>query len=117
MGMPSGTLPRSPFATMCNHDTSTAQRYASCSTATVRNWDRSRSTPKAVHRPRNHLSSALRKGSTLVEQAVRKKCTIGEIRESKKTGEKMVYTSVPDYTSARWAEMAGVDVAVVGDSR
>ena len=28
----------------------------------------------------------------------------------------MVYTSVPDYTSARWAEMAGIDVAVVGDS-
>ena len=51
-----------------------------------------------------------------MEQAVRKKRTIGEIRESKKTGEKMVYTSVPDYTSARWAEMAGVDVAVVGDS-
>ena len=24
--------------------------------------------------------------------------------------------SVPDYTSAKWAEMAGVDVAVVGDS-
>src|SRR5204862_301476 len=59
--------------------------------------------------------SALREGSTLVEQAVRKKRTIGEIRESKKTGEKMVYTSVPDYTSARWAEMAGVDVAVAGD--
>lgn len=46
----------------------------------------------------------------------RKKRTIAEIRDSKKTGEKMVYTSVPDYTSARWAEMAGVDVAVVGDS-
>jgi len=46
----------------------------------------------------------------------RKKRTIGEIRESKTTGEKMVYTSVPDYTSARWAELAGVDVAVVGDS-
>ena len=46
----------------------------------------------------------------------RKKRTITEIRESKKTGEKMVYMSVPDYTSARWAEMAGVDVAVVGDS-
>src|SRR5437764_5565112 len=46
----------------------------------------------------------------------REKRTITEIRESKKTGEKMVYTSVPDYTSARWAEMAGVDVAVVGDS-
>jgi 3-methyl-2-oxobutanoate hydroxymethyltransferase len=28
----------------------------------------------------------------------------------------MVYMSVPDYTSAQWAEMAGVDVAVVGDS-
>lgn len=46
----------------------------------------------------------------------RKKRTITEIRNSKKTGEKMVYTSVPDYTSARWAEMAGVDVCVVGDS-
>ena len=46
----------------------------------------------------------------------RKKRTISEIRDSKKTGEKMVYTSVPDYTSARWAEMAGVDVCVVGDS-
>ena len=28
----------------------------------------------------------------------------------------MVYMSVPDYTSAQWAEMAGVDVAVLGDS-
>lgn len=45
-----------------------------------------------------------------------KKRTITEIRESKKAGEKMVYMSVPDYTSAKWAEMAGVDVAVVGDS-
>ncbi|MBT3660269.1 MAG: 3-methyl-2-oxobutanoate hydroxymethyltransferase [Rhodospirillaceae bacterium] len=46
----------------------------------------------------------------------RKKRTITEIRESKTTGEKMVYMSVPDYTSAQWGEMAGVDVAVVGDS-
>ena len=46
----------------------------------------------------------------------REKRTITEIRESKKTGEKMVYMSVPDYTSAQWAEMAGVDVAVLGDS-
>ncbi|MDX1711334.1 MAG: 3-methyl-2-oxobutanoate hydroxymethyltransferase [Rhodovibrionaceae bacterium] len=46
----------------------------------------------------------------------KKKRTITEIRDSKQTGEKMVYTSVPDYTSARWAEMAGVDVCVVGDS-
>lgn len=46
----------------------------------------------------------------------KKKRTIVEIRESKKTGERMVYTSVPDYTSAMWAEKAGVDVCVVGDS-
>jgi 3-methyl-2-oxobutanoate hydroxymethyltransferase len=44
------------------------------------------------------------------------KRTIIEIRDSKRTGEKMVYMSVPDYTAARWAEMAGIDVAVVGDS-
>ena len=44
------------------------------------------------------------------------KRTITEIRDSKKTGEKFVYMSVPDYTAAQWAEMAGVDVAVVGDS-
>ena len=49
-------------------------------------------------------------------ESKRKKRTITEIRESKKTGEKMVYMSVPDYTSAKWAEMAGIDVAVVGDS-
>jgi len=46
----------------------------------------------------------------------RKKRTITEIRASKQTGEKMVYMSVPDYTSAQWAEMGGVDVAVLGDS-
>ncbi|XWN31569.1 MAG: 3-methyl-2-oxobutanoate hydroxymethyltransferase [Devosia sp.] len=46
----------------------------------------------------------------------RKKRTIGEIKASKTSGERMVYTSVPDYTSARWAEAAGVDVVVVGDS-
>lgn len=46
----------------------------------------------------------------------KKKRTIQEIRESKHSGEKMVYTSVPDYTSAQWAEAAGVDVVVVGDS-
>jgi len=49
-------------------------------------------------------------------QAARKKRTISEIRDSKNTGEKMVYTSVLDYTSAKWAEAAGVDVCVVGDS-
>lgn len=44
------------------------------------------------------------------------KRSILDIRAAKRTGEKFVYMSVPDYTSARWAEMAGVDVAVVGDS-
>jgi 3-methyl-2-oxobutanoate hydroxymethyltransferase len=46
----------------------------------------------------------------------RKKRTIGEIRKSKVTREKMAYTSVLDYTSAKWAEEAAVDVCVVGDS-
>src|SRR5918912_2174456 len=59
-------------------------------------------------------------GNVAVVQAsapvARKKRTITEIRDSKKAGEKMVYTSVLDYTSAKWAESAGVDVCVVGDS-
>ncbi|MDD9725457.1 3-methyl-2-oxobutanoate hydroxymethyltransferase [Roseovarius sp. SK2] len=46
----------------------------------------------------------------------RKKRTITQIRASKHDGTRMVYTSVPDYTSAQWAEAAGVDVVVVGDS-
>jgi 3-methyl-2-oxobutanoate hydroxymethyltransferase len=53
---------------------------------------------------------------TAVSRETRKKRTVADIRASKATGEKMVYTSVPDYTSARWAEEAGVDVVVVGDS-
>ncbi len=53
------------------------------------------------------------KEETKVDQ---KKRSIQEIIDSKHNGVKMVYTSVPDYTSARWAETAGVDVCVVGDS-
>jgi 3-methyl-2-oxobutanoate hydroxymethyltransferase len=56
------------------------------------------------------------KGAEGAATGKREKRTISEIRESKKSGEKMVYMSVPDYTSAKWAEMAGVDVAVIGDS-
>jgi len=56
------------------------------------------------------------KDQTAGAEKKREKRTIGDIRDSKKTGEKMVYMSVPDYTSAKWAEAAGVDVAVVGDS-
>lgn len=48
--------------------------------------------------------------------AQRAKRTIADIRQSKFNGEKLVCTSVPDYTSAQWAETAGVDVCVVGDS-
>src|ERR1044072_47793 len=48
--------------------------------------------------------------------AKREKRTITEIRDYKRTGEKMVYMAVPAYTSGQWAEMAGVDVAVLGDS-
>jgi 3-methyl-2-oxobutanoate hydroxymethyltransferase len=55
-------------------------------------------------------------GSAPAGGAKREKRTITEIRNSKTSGEKMVYMSVPDYTSAKWAQMAGVDVAVVGDS-
>jgi len=55
-------------------------------------------------------------GAAITTEGKREKRTITEIRESKRTGEKMVYMSVPDYTSAKWAELAGVDVAVVGDS-
>jgi len=51
-----------------------------------------------------------------VQGTERKKRNIQEIRDSKTSGEKMVYMSVPDYTAAKWAETAGVDVAVVGDS-
>ncbi|GEP03026.1 3-methyl-2-oxobutanoate hydroxymethyltransferase [Methylobacterium oxalidis] len=54
-------------------------------------------------------------GAGTAGQRVEKR-TILDIRAAKRTGEKIVYMSVPDYTSARWAEMAGVDVAVVGDS-
>ena len=68
----------------------------------------------AQQKPR--ASGAKPEGPSGKATVERKKRTITEIRESKRTGEKMVYMSVPDYTSARWAEMAGVDVAVVGDS-
>jgi 3-methyl-2-oxobutanoate hydroxymethyltransferase len=53
---------------------------------------------------------------TAMDDKEKKKRTLAEIRDSKRSGEKMVYMSVPDYTSAKWAETAGVDVAVVGDS-
>ena len=62
------------------------------------------------------MAEAAATTSKAASAPARKKRTLQEIRDSKKSGEKMVYMSVPDYTSAKWAEMAGVDVAVLGDS-
>ncbi len=73
-------------------------------------------TEPAKSSAKSGAKSDVKSGTKPAADGKREKRTITEIRESKKTGEKMVYMSVPDYTSARWAEMAGVDVAVVGDS-
>lgn len=72
------------------------------------------STAEVAGKPASARSSSA--AETKKADNKREKRSITEIRESKKTGEKMVYMSVPDYTSAQWAEMAGVDVAVLGDS-
>jgi 3-methyl-2-oxobutanoate hydroxymethyltransferase len=65
-------------------------------------------------------TSSLRRQKGLMAEANEpkrtKKRTITEIRSSKRTRERLAYTSVLDYTSAKWAEAAGVDVCVVGDS-
>ena len=78
------------------------------------------STTETPPKPAPSKSAPVKPAGTGPEAAKaeskREKRTITEIRESKRTGEKMVYMSVPDYTSAQWAEMAGVDVAVLGDS-
>ncbi len=47
---------------------------------------------------------------------MKEKISIQYIKNTKNTHEKLVYVSVTDYTSPKWAEMAAVDVAVVGDS-
>ena len=44
------------------------------------------------------------------------KVSIQYIRDTENTKEKLVYVFVTGYTSAKWTEMAGADVAVVGDS-
>src|SRR4029453_14609396 len=46
----------------------------------------------------------------------REKRTITEIRDSTHTREQMGFKAVPGSPSAQWAQMAGVDVAVLGDS-
>ena len=46
-------------------------------------------------------ASAKAGATTQAQSADKKKRTITEIRDSKRTGEKMVYTSVLDYTVSR----------------
>jgi 3-methyl-2-oxobutanoate hydroxymethyltransferase len=46
----------------------------------------------------------------------RKKLTVPDLALRKKSGEKVVMASIPDYPSAVWAERAGIDIAAVGDS-
>jgi 3-methyl-2-oxobutanoate hydroxymethyltransferase len=46
----------------------------------------------------------------------RKKLTVPDLAERKKSGQKVVMASIPDYPSAVWADRAGVDIAAVGDS-
>ena len=68
-------------------------------------------TSTAYGRPQRQVKPSSAKPAPK-DDGKREKRTITEIRDSKTSGEKMVYMSVPDYTSAQWAEMAGVDVAV-----
>lgn len=46
----------------------------------------------------------------------RRKLTVPDLRLRKKSGEKVVMASIPDYPSAVWAERAGIDIVAVGDS-
>jgi 3-methyl-2-oxobutanoate hydroxymethyltransferase len=46
----------------------------------------------------------------------RKKLTVPDLAERKKSGQKVVMASIPDYPSAVWADRAGIDIAAVGDS-
>lgn len=46
----------------------------------------------------------------------KKKLTVLDLLACKKSGEKVVMVSCPDFTTAMWAERAGVDFISVGDS-
>ena len=41
----------------------------------------------------------------------RKKLTVPDLAERKKSGQKVVMASIPDYPSAVWADRAGIDIA------
>jgi 3-methyl-2-oxobutanoate hydroxymethyltransferase len=46
----------------------------------------------------------------------RKRLTVPDLKARKRANEKVAMASIPDYPSAVWAERAGIDIAVVGDS-
>jgi 3-methyl-2-oxobutanoate hydroxymethyltransferase len=46
----------------------------------------------------------------------RKKLTIPDILAAKRAGRKLAIVSTPDFLSANWAERAGADMVIVGDS-
>jgi 3-methyl-2-oxobutanoate hydroxymethyltransferase len=46
----------------------------------------------------------------------KKKLTIPDLLDAKRTGKRLVMASIPDYPSAIWAERAGLDIAAIGDS-
>ncbi|MBN8479451.1 MAG: 3-methyl-2-oxobutanoate hydroxymethyltransferase [Burkholderiales bacterium] len=46
----------------------------------------------------------------------KKKLTIPDLLDAKRTGKRLVMASIPDYPSAIWAERAGLDIVAVGDS-
>ena len=46
----------------------------------------------------------------------RKKLTVPDLVARKRSGEKIVMASIPDYPTAVWAERAGIDICAIGDS-
>ena len=46
----------------------------------------------------------------------KKKLTVPDLRERKRTGERVVMVAAPDFLMAQWAERAGVDFIGIGDS-
>ncbi len=46
----------------------------------------------------------------------KKKLTVPDLRERKRTGERVVMVAAPDFLMAQWSERAGVDFIGIGDS-
>ena len=48
--------------------------------------------------------------------AERKRITLPDLAEAKRSGRRLVMVSTPDFLTANWAERAGADMLIVGDS-